>query len=1526
MTHVFRRFFKISQNKKARKSLLSSKLELINLEDRITPATFIVTNNNDLGIGSLRQAIIDANAASSADDIIFTGVTGTITLNSALPTILTISTAGTLTITGPGSSNLKISGDNGNGGRDFNIFNINSGGNLSISGVTVSGAKTSGSGGAFNNRGTVSVTNSTISGNSAFGPNNSSDGGGIFNSGTLTVSNSTISANSVYNRGSSNYGGDGGGIFNLGILTISNSAISGNSANLFGASARGAGGGIYNRGTVSVANSTISGNSATNGAGIFNFIRFSGDTGILTVSNSTLSGNTASGNANTNGGGILNASGGSLTVSNSTISNNSATNGGGILNGSGGSLTLSNSTISNNSASAFGGGLSNIGSLTITGSTISGNSASISGGGIFNASTGNFTVSNSTISGNSANYGGGIYHDTTGGTATVSNSTLSGNSAKYGGGILNRLILTISNSTISGNSASTLGGGGINNDNNGYLKIFNATISDNIAFSGGGIRNNGILKIANTIIANSKNISNTAIDDYAGAGLISLISPATVSNNLVTKGSLTSGVATTVTSAQINLGPLVNNGGPTLTMALGAGSVATGTGNAFISNASPIFGLDQRGVARSSTAPSIGAFEIGAISAALNPIFGPTTSTLDGFTAQITNYDPAFTFSGTATANGTVAINGTGLVTVTGLAPGTSSTATITTTRIGYNPGSGTVTGSSTPGLAALNSTFGPPTSTIDGFTVQITNYDALFNYGGTATANGTVAINGTGFVTVTGVAPGTSSTATITTTRTGYNSGSGMVTATSNVPPVPLNPIFGTPISTANGFTVQITNYDPAFTYGGTATANGRVSINNTGIVTVIGVAPGTFSTATIITTRFGYGAGSGSITATSLNGTAPNPTFGAANSTANGFTVQITNYDGINYFYGSSVSNGSVSINSGGLITVADIAPRTSSTVNITTSRNGYNSGFGTFTGTSGNGIALNPTFGTPSATANGFNVQITNYDSAFNYSGTATANGIVLIDGAGNVFVTGVAPGTASTATITTTRTNYNSGTGTIAATSINGAALNSTFGTPSSTANGFTVQITNYDSANYTYSSFVFTGSATINGSGLVTVTGIAPSTSSTVFITTNRVGYNSGTGSIAATSSIGTALNPTFGTPSSTTNGFNVQITNFDAAFTYAGTATANGSVSINSTGLVAVTGVAIGASSTATITTIRSGYNSGSSTVTASAGPNVQFAAGTDSGGGPVVIVKFTDGSSLSFFAYDPTYTGGVRVALGDLNGDGTNEVICGAGVGGGPNVRVFSVTPSRATMVANFFAFEPVFMGGVYVAAGNLDGNVSASGHAIDDLIVSAGPGGGPRVIAFSGGTNYVNLNSQLCDYFVYSPTFRGGVTVAAGNVFGGVGSPDEIITGAGPGGGPHVRAFQLSNTNTPNSVLEYMAFDPDFRNGIYVSSGDISGDGIDDIFTGSNAVPNNPSMVNVHQSNGSNTLLYPFAQFAGGARVGVARDSSNNEYMVVGTGPGVDTSLVKIYNRNLIAIDSLFVFPIEYTGGVFVNTSISS
>jgi uncharacterized repeat protein (TIGR02543 family) len=165
--------------------------------------------------------------------------------------------------------------------------------------------------------------------------------------------------------------------------------------------------------------------------------------------------------------------------------------------------------------------------------------------------------------------------------------------------------------------------------------------------------------------------------------------------------------------------------------------------------------------------------------ATLTPTFGTPTATADGFTVQISNFNAGYTWSGTATASGSVAVSNTGLVTVTGVAPGTSSTATITNTTASYTGASATVSATSSTG-SALTPTFGTPTATVDGFTVQITNYSGSYTWGGTASASGTVSVSGTGLVTVTGVAANTSSTATITTTRTGYTGGTATVSATS--------------------------------------------------------------------------------------------------------------------------------------------------------------------------------------------------------------------------------------------------------------------------------------------------------------------------------------------------------------------------------------------------------------------------------------------------------------------------------------------------------------------------------------------------------------------------------------------------------------------------------------------------------------------------------------------------------------------------------------------------------------------------
>jgi predicted outer membrane repeat protein len=275
-------------------------------------ATITVTNTDDSGVGSLRAAITDAHPG----DTIAFSVTGTINLTSGLLTI-----SKNLTIKGPDADKLTI---NGNGDTVFDITS----GTVHISGLTISGAATSGPGG-IRNVGTLTVTNCTFSDNSA------GYGGGIYNhnGGTLKVMNSTFSDNSA---------SLGGGIANDGTLTVTDSTFSGNSAT--------SGGGIDNFiGTLKVMNSTFSGNKARVGGGIDN-------ENTLTATNCTFSGNTA----DSFGGGIWNTD--TSTVTNSTLSGNSATSGGGIYDPTG-SVSLRNTVAANNT----GGNCAGPGTITSLG-------------------------------------------------------------------------------------------------------------------------------------------------------------------------------------------------------------------------------------------------------------------------------------------------------------------------------------------------------------------------------------------------------------------------------------------------------------------------------------------------------------------------------------------------------------------------------------------------------------------------------------------------------------------------------------------------------------------------------------------------------------------------------------------------------------------------------------------------------------------------------------------------------------------------------------------------------------------------------------------------------------------------------------------------------------------------------------------------------------------------------------------------------------------------------------------------------
>lgn len=196
---------------------------------------------------------------------------------------------------------------------------------------------------------------------------------------------------------------------------------------------------------------------------------------------------------------------------------------------------------------------------------------------------------------------------------------------------------------------------------------------------------------------------------------------------------------------------------------------------------------------------------------------------------------------------------------------------------------------------------------------------------------------------------------------------------------------------------------------------------------------------------------------------------------------------------------------------------------------------------------------------------------------------------------------------------------------------------------------------------------------------------------------------------------------------------------------------------------------------------------------------------GVGPGGGPhVKVFSGADGSQLhSFFAYDSGWRGGVFVASGDVNGDGTADIITGAGAGGGPHVKIFSGA-NLSVELGSFFAYDAGWRGGVHVATGDISGDGNA------DVIVGPGPGGGPNVRVFRG-PDLVLIHNL----FVYSEWFRGGVWVAS--VDKNADGIHELIVGAGPGGGPNVRVLDLTGGVT--TVASFFAYDPWFTGGVRVT-----------------------------------------------------------------------------------------------------------
>src|SRR5262249_22285258 len=240
------------------------------LEDRVVPSTFTVVNLNDGGPGSLRQAVLDANALTGADTIAFAhGLTGAIPLTSGQ-----LSITDSLAIDGPGAYRLAVSGN-----LQSRVFSISGGVTVTIARLTITDGRViggTGGGGILNTGSTLTLANDVLSNNQALGvPGAPIQAGAIGNvaSSFLTVSYSTFINNQVIgSAGSGNTGSWRAAPLSTGGSTamishgtfIGNQAIGGDGDGDGGFARAGAIGGA---GTLTIEDSTFTGNRAIGGNG-----------------------------------------------------------------------------------------------------------------------------------------------------------------------------------------------------------------------------------------------------------------------------------------------------------------------------------------------------------------------------------------------------------------------------------------------------------------------------------------------------------------------------------------------------------------------------------------------------------------------------------------------------------------------------------------------------------------------------------------------------------------------------------------------------------------------------------------------------------------------------------------------------------------------------------------------------------------------------------------------------------------------------------------------------------------------------------------------------------------------------------------------------------------------------------------------------------------------------------------------------------------------------------------------------------